>query len=204
MEESEEIIIAMIAIVLAVTIAWHPLFAQFGFSIFEMFVVLLFAVGIGFMAHEMGHKWAAEKMGAAARFVIWPQGILFMFLMAPLGFIFAAPGAVYIFKQSTTRRENGLISIAGPTINIILYIMFAAILISSMLLDFELSKTVKAIAEFGMRINAFLAFFNLLPIFILDGAKVFHWNIAIWAILFIFAFLASFIFSDLIILLTRA
>jgi len=33
-------------------------------------------------------------------------------------------------------------------------------------------------------INFYLALFNLLPVFVLDGAKVFAWNKAVWAALF--------------------
>jgi Zn-dependent protease len=33
-------------------------------------------------------------------------------------------------------------------------------------------------------INLYLAFFNLLPFFVLDGAKVFAWNKLVWAALF--------------------
>ena len=179
MNELEEMIISMVAIMVAFTIAvWGiNVFFQSGF-IYKL-MIIGFTVGIGFMTHEMGHKYAAEKFGSPTRFVMWPQGLLLMFLLAPFGFIFAAPGAVYIFKRMG-RTENGIVSLAGPLMNMILYTVFAAIIILSGMLQFKLSETVFLIAVIGMQINALLSTFNLLPIFILDGAKVINWDFKIW------------------------
>ncbi len=37
----------------------------------------------------------------------------------------------------------------------------------------------------GSYFNFFLALFNMLPIFVLDGAKVFRWNKLLWAAVFV-------------------
>jgi Zn-dependent protease len=182
MEEIWDILIALLALVLAVTwILWDQ-FAAMGIDFISTFIILLFAIGIGFIAHEMAHKWTAIRYGAAARFVLWPQGILFMFLLAalPFKFIFAAVGAVYIFKPYISRKENGIISIAGPVTNLALCVVFLAVLLTSSFLNISLTQIVSAICVFGIRINAFLAFFNLLPIFVLDGAKVMAWDFKAW------------------------
>jgi Zn-dependent protease len=196
MEELQEMLISMLAIVLAFSIAVWGIGVIFtsGFAIKA--IILMFTVGIGFMTHEMGHKYAAEKFGSPTRFVMWPQGIIFMLLLAPLGFVFAAPGAVYIFKRMG-RRENGIISLAGPLMNMLLFVIFAAIIFLSSIFHFSLSSTVYMICALGMWINAMLATFNLLPIFILDGAKVMAWDFKIWLAAFVIALMMLFSFSSI-------
>lgn len=182
MEEIYDIMVALLALVLAVTWVLWDQFATMGIDLISTFVILLFAIGIGFIAHEMAHKWVAIKFGAVARFVLWPQGVLFMFLLALLPFkiIFAATGAVYIFKQYITRKENGIISAAGPAINLALCLVFLAVLVTSAFFKIGLTQIVSAICIFGIRINSFLAFFNLIPIALLDGTKVMAWDFKIW------------------------
>lgn len=196
MEELQEMLISMLAIVLAFSIAVWGIGVIFtsGFAIKA--IILMFTVGIGFMTHEMGHKYAAEKFGSPTRFVMWPQGIIFMLLLAPLGFVFAAPGAVYIFKRMG-RRENGIISLAGPLMNMLLFVIFAGVIFLSSIFNFGLSSTVYRICALGMWINAMLATFNLLPIFILDGAKIMAWDFKIWLAAFVIALMMLFSFSSI-------
>ena len=191
MEEIQEMIVAMLAIVVAFSIAVWGFGVFFQSDFFVKGIILLFTIGIGFISHEMGHKYAAEKFGSPSRFMMWPQGILLMLLIAPFGFIFAAPGAVYIFKRMNT-RENGIVSLAGPMVNMILFLIFALILILSNLFNFGLSSVVLMVCTLGMWINALLATFNLLPIFILDGAKVIRWDFKIWLGAFLIALFMMF------------
>jgi len=184
MEEIEEIIISMLAIVVAFSIANWGFGVFFQSDFFLRAIVLMFTVGVGFISHELGHKYAAEKFGSASRFMMWPQGLIFMLLLAPLGVIFAAPGAVYIFKRMS-KQENGVVSLAGPIVNMLLYGFFALILLVSASAGIQLSSVVATICAIGMQINALLAVFNLLPVFILDGAKVFAWDWRIWGVAFI-------------------
>lgn len=191
MEEIEEIIISMLAIVAAFSIA------SWGFEVFVQkdfilrAVILMFTVGVGFISHELGHKYAAERFGSSSRFVMWPQGIVFMLLLAPLGVIFAAPGAVYIFKRMG-RKENGIVSLAGPAINMLLFLFFAAVLVAADSFGVALSAVVAAICSIGMQINALLAVFNLIPLFILDGAKIMNWDWKVWLAAFVVGLMMMF------------
>jgi len=92
-----------------------------------------------------------------------------LFLAAVTGFVFAAPGAVYIWKEHLTRKENGIISLAGPLMNVVLAGVF-----------FYLMPFLGSIASIGFYVNLFLAGFNLLPISPLDGSKVYAYNPVVW------------------------
>lgn len=171
--EASEILISVVAISLAMTIAAS------GLGILtqpDRLVVLacffLVAVGTGFILHEMAHKFTAMMFGAYAQFHMWVQGLVLMFIMAPFGFIFAAPGAVYIYER-LTRTQNGIVSIAGPATNIVLAFIFLALAVSIPSNFGALGLNVWAWAA---RINIFLALFNMIPIYPLDGSKVLAWN----------------------------
>ena len=173
----------MSALILACAFAFGNLFQEEGFGIIETLVILFFTIGIGFIGHEMGHKWAAEQFGVSSRFIIWPTGIFLMFLLAilPIKLIFAAVGAVYIFGR-LTKEQNGIVSLAGPSVNISFAIIFISFLLISSTIKFTLTDLVKEICKFGAMINSWLAFFNLFPFSILDGAKIFSWNKKVWMV----------------------
>lgn len=147
------------------------------------FIIALIGLGVGFICHELSHKFVAQKLGFRAEFRLWQTGLIialvcaFISMFSPIGFLFAAPGAVYILSY-TSRREGGLISIAGPSANIILALIFYAIATHS-------SGFTALVSSYGMVINLWLAAFNLLPIPPLDGSKIFAWKIPVWAILMV-------------------
>ena len=91
-----------------------------------------------------------------------------------IGFIFAAPGAVMISGQ-VTRRENGIISLAGPATNYVLAGLFAAATL--------LFPVLAGILTIGFHINAWLGLFNMIPFGNFDGLKIFHWSRAYWGLL---------------------
>ncbi len=159
------------------------------------FLQSLFIIGLSFVLHELGHKYIAQKKGLWAEFRAWPLGLLIALGMAiTTGIIFAAPGAVVIGPGKKTtgiftfkdleKRDVGLIGIIGAAINIVLAIIFGLLAIVFPL----------RILMIGAQINAWLAIFNLIPIAMLDGAKVFYWNKGVW--------LGTFLVSIFIFILT--
>lgn len=191
-DELVQIAVSVLAIALAVTLTWGGLGVSSDYFVFLMIIATL-TIGIGFVCHELAHKFVAMHYGARARFVAWPIGLVIMLALVIVpqlfgfpGFLFAAPGAVYIFAQRLTVKENGIISVAGPATNILIGFAFFGLLLLSP------AESVPAfVASIGMYINFFLAFFNLLPIPPLDGSKVIGWSLGIWFFLFFLAFILS-------------
>ena len=121
--------LAISVLVIGFVFAWimkgATLFRDINF--FVVFLILLIAVGAAFIFHELAHKAVAQKFGCWAEYRMWDTGLIIaIFLAITVGFVFAAPGAVYIQRghAAITRRENGLISVAGPTANLVLALLF--------------------------------------------------------------------------------
>lgn len=130
---------------------------------FATLPLMLMTVGIGFMLHELAHKYTAQRFKLNAIFHSDNRMLLMGLLLSITGFIFAAPGAVY--TRGATRIQHGIIALAGPLTNIALAGIFA-------LTPFT----------FGTTINAFLAVFNMIPFGPFDGAAVWQWNKLAWTL----------------------
>ncbi len=149
------------------------------------FPIALLTVGAGFVVHELSHKYVAQKMGCLAYYKMWGWGLLLAIFTALISggrFIFAAPGAVYIsypvivygFSERHVKKSEGKIALSGPIANLTLALIFYAL--------GSLEGILGLIGSIGFSVNAFLAFFNLLPFPPLDGWKVFRYNKLIWAL----------------------
>jgi Zn-dependent protease len=136
-------------------------------------VAAFLAVSSGFVLHELAHKVVAIKYGCVAEFRAQLGGLGLSVLIA-LGtsFLFAAPGAVQIYGR-INKRENGIISIAGPATNI-------AIAIAAIPLVIFLEGAGEDIFATVGYVNAILGAFNLLPFGPLDGKKVMAWSPIMW------------------------
>ena len=177
-----------------IIISWLTISAAFTFLLSDgflglaqspiLFPVIAITVGAGFVVHELMHRQIARSYGAHAEFVAWPLGLALalvmglMSLFSNFGFIFAAPGAVYIYGPHITRKQNGIISIAGPASNLVMAIAFYALLV----LFGSLNPIIGMIGFYGTYVNAFLAVFNLIPFPPLDGSKIMAWSVPIWGI----------------------
>ncbi len=167
------------------------------FNFFELLINLFIAavaVGTGFLLHEMAHKFVAQYYGYWAEFRYNLFGLGFaLFLGIVTGFVFAAPGAVYIRGWGITKEENGKISAAGPATNFGLAVIFGGLFFLSAFLPF-----LQLFAFYGLWINLILGCFNLLPIGPLDGRKILAWNPIIYITMCIFLggpLIALFLFS---------
>jgi len=142
------------------------------FSIdFLIFMIIsAVTVGLAFILHELAHKIVAQRYKCWAEFRADLTMLGIGVLMSFLGVVFIAPGAVMIFGN-IDYRQNGKISMAGPLTNIILAILLLPLLFISIP-----NTIVKEIINSGYLINAWLALFNMIPIWNFDGAKIYAWN----------------------------
>lgn len=151
------------------------------------------AVIIGIVIHESAHALAAYLLGdktarSRGRISLNPLNhidpfgtIILPLLMIAAGgpvFAFAKPVPVYLGNLKHPKRDELLVSLAGPASNILLACVGAAVLgfsasatayaalpanILSLLLDFSLTF---------IFVNLSLAFFNLIPLPPLDGSSI--------------------------------
>lgn len=143
-------------------------------------LVSFILVMCSFILHELAHKFTAQKFGAWSEFRMYPAGLVLCLIMSVVGFLFAAPGAVYI-RGYITDEMNGKISAAGPAVNIVIS---AIALVLWLLIPNGLAASLFFLLGY---MNAFLAIFNLLPIPPLDGSKIFKWEPAIYILMIVLA-----------------
>ncbi len=157
--------------------------------------ISLMTVGIGFVAHEMAHKFTAMKYGYWAEFRKDNTMLVVAVALAALvGVVFAAPGATVIYDTGRfggggiNREQNGKISAAGPVTNLLLCIPFAGLLMYGGISSNLTGNVATLIGMIGLQVNAMIAAFNMLPVSVLDGRKVLAWNPVVFAILIVAAF----------------
>jgi Zn-dependent protease len=183
--------------------------AEFAIAVFE-FVLLIFSLSV----HECSHAWVASRLGdQTARlqgrvtlnpiYHIDPVGTLIMpaiIIFGPLiGFSlfsgvligWAKPTPVISRNFAKIRRDENLVTLAGPASNLVLAIVATLILLvvihvapgGRQIVNFTLhgallpnaSSAVQAVVLLGIaavQINLALLFFNLLPIPPLDGSQL--------------------------------
>lgn len=152
-----------------------------GFTL-ESILFSTILVGTAFIIHELSHKYVAQKYGLMAYFKSFDNMLIFSIILSLIGFILIAPGAVMI-RSFGDKIRLGRISAAGPLSNIILGILFSVTYFFFRIPFFS----------YGIMINAWLALFNLIPVFMFDGKKILNWNKKIYF---------SLVISSLILLLS--
>lgn len=145
--------------------------------VLEVVLVGAAAALTGFVAHEMAHKFSAQRRGYWAEFRMAPTWLLFSIVTAFFGFLFAAPGATVIGGMGN-REDWGRTALAGPLTNMGFSVAFYIGAIVALHLG---SAAVFWLIFLGF-INGWFATFNLIPFGPLDGRKVLSWNVGVWGL----------------------
>jgi Zn-dependent protease len=147
------------------------------------FAIAAATAGAGFVLHELAHRTVARNYGYNASYEVWWWGIIACLAAAILtqgSLVFAALGAVYISPKTTSifidersfKRAYGMISAAGPSMNLLLALGFFPLQ--------DMGGYLAVIGAVGMQINLWLAAFNLIPVAPFDGSKIFAWSKVVW------------------------
>ncbi len=144
-------------------------------SFLMLLVLSCFLVACSFLTHELGHKYVAQYYGAWSEFRAYPFGLAMAVFTAFMGFLFAAPGAVYI-EGDITREQSGKISLAGPMVNFVI----GAVAIVAWINTTGLAS---GIIFYLAWLNAFLGVFNMIPVKPLDGSKIIAWKWQVFAVM---------------------
>lgn len=161
----------VIVMTLAVGFIFMDLFVPRG-SKFDknalVFAILVTAPAVIF--HELAHKLVALSFGYTATFhaaYIW-LGIGIVLKLMRTGFIFFVPGYVLIGGAAVAGLPMSLTAFAGPAVNGFLFVLSWAVL--------RFGNPSGNWAFFWLvtrQINGFLFVFNMLPIPLFDGFKVY-------------------------------
>ncbi len=187
-KEVLDLLIAWLGVSFAFSLAF---FRQLSFtSMSDALVTLLVPfviVGSGFVLHELLHKFTAQHFGFWSEFrANYVTLVLSIVFAAFVGIVFAAPGATMIYGPNITKRQNGIISAAGPLLNLALSGLFLPLWL------FSVPGTLLwLIGLYGVEINIWLSAFNMLPIGVLDGRKVLDWGVPQYIAIAIIPFIGA-------------
>ncbi len=189
-EEFQDIAIADAALTIGFALALSG--GIFGLTLGGFLYLLpmaFLAVTLSFVLHELMHKFVAQHFGAVAAFKKSDNGILITLVTSTFGFLIGMVGATVIYASHFTREEEGYVSLAGPLTNFIVFAVAFGLLItffhSFSQNALNLSTTSPYLKNaLGMVafISIYLAFFNMLPIYPLDGSKVLRWNMPVYVV----------------------
>lgn len=144
------------------------------------FLISIFVYFVSLSLHEFAHAFVAVKMGdptpkQAGRLTLNPfkhldiMGFLCFMLV---GFSWAKPVPVNPLNFKKYRKGMRAVSIAGITVNALLGLIAAgiyAVMLATLTFTSPAIHIIFVILEYFMVVNSFLAMFNLLPIYPMDG-----------------------------------
>jgi Zn-dependent protease len=186
------------------TLAYAILISRGNFLSFIFVINLLISgivCGLAFVFHELAHRIVARRFGAEAHFVANNGWLLISIVVAFAGFFIAAPGAVW-HRGYLTKRQGGLIALAGPATNLVLAIVFL-IPLSVLTIGLNTGRIAETtiitifliLCQTGFSLNAWIGLFNMIPAGPFDGAKVLDWDPKVFGVTVAIGIFLAFIFE---------
>ncbi|HYG00318.1 MAG TPA: AN1-type zinc finger domain-containing protein [Candidatus Saccharimonadales bacterium] len=128
-----------------------------------------------FLVHELAHKFLAQYYGSWAEFRAEIYGLIITAISALpiMPFKLIAPGAVMVHLSD--RQKFGRVALIGPVTNLVMGFSF-------LLLSNVGSNSTGYFFVIGAAFNGWIAMFNLIPMGVLDGQKIFDWNKLVWGL----------------------
>lgn len=158
-----------------------------GSQLTDRYIPMAIVLVIALTFHEFAHAWSAHYLGDdtaydEGRVTLNPLAhldflgsVCFLFT----GFGWAKPVPVNILRLSKPRRDDFIVSAAGPMANIALALLSSGILRTLVYLnifqgkqDIPLLQLLFIVLHFMVLYNIMLALFNLIPIGPLDGSHM--------------------------------
>ncbi len=160
-------------------------------STLQLIAIWILPVIFAITLHEVGHGWAAFKLGdntahQLGRITLNPIKhidpigtiILPSLLLIFTGFVFgwAKPVPVNFQQLNQPRRDMALVALAGPGANLLMALFWAIIINIGFFFysSYESAIFFIYVGQAGVMINFILMLLNLLPILPLDGGRVVH------------------------------
>jgi Zn-dependent protease len=160
-------------------------------STLQLIAIWILPVIFAITLHEVGHGWAAFKLGDNTAYQLGritlnpikhidPIGtvILPSLLLVTTGFVFgwAKPVPVNFQQLNQPRRDMALVALAGPGANLLMLFFWAIIINIGFFFYSSYDSAIFFIyvGRAGVIINFILMLLNLLPILPLDGGRVVH------------------------------
>lgn len=108
--------------------------------------------------HELGHCYAAKKLGYHTKSIT----------------LTAIGGVALIEGIERNVKHELLIAISGPLVNVVLFVLFVATIGFPSAGDFEIfsGNLFMHVYSFGFAINIVMLFFNMIPVYPMDGGRV--------------------------------
>ncbi len=134
----------------------------------------LVAVTIALTVHEFAHAKVADMAGdgtprAMGRVSLNPldhYDPIGTTMIVLFGFGWGKPVPINPTNFGHPRRDDALVALAGPGSNIVVAVLFA------MPLRFGFAGEYAQVLQLIVLLNLFLAFFNIIPVFPLDGSHI--------------------------------
>jgi Zn-dependent protease len=146
----------------------------------QVITILVFILmgGMATVAHELSHRYFARRWHGESEFQFWGLGTAMMLVTAGLfGTVFAKPSRTLTAATERLTKEQGVIvAFAGPIANIV----FA--LASLLIIPFGGILTL--IGQAGLSMNLLAAVFEMVPLALLDGKKLYAYSKFLWAAAF--------------------